>query len=144
MVSPELVTFAARVLERALQKSGYMPEPAAEHAQPSPADLFVDSVAERIVAFVQNVDAAMVAHRQSAIPSTLLDRLRARNHHLAMALGACVCFGEDVTCTECGGRGAPGWQLPDRLQFETLVRPALQTVSRVRGTGRGQLHPLQR
>jgi len=52
--------------------------------------------------------------------------LRDRTDRLAAALGACcLCWGEDAGCRACRGRGRPGFAIPDELQFEELVLPAV-------------------
>jgi len=52
--------------------------------------------------------------------------LRDRTDRLAAALGACcLCWGEDAGCRVCRGRGRPGFAIPDELQFEELVLPAV-------------------
>lgn len=146
VVSSELMTFATRVLERALQKAGYMPESPTEPGEmPNPGDMFIDAMATKLIALVNRADATVIPHLQSAIMSPTLDRLSVRNQRVARALGACTCFGEDVACEECGGRGAPGWRLPDRQLFEAVVRPALHKVSQYRLSARnGHVHSLQR
>lgn len=137
MASPELMAFGTRVLERALQKAGYMPEPAAEVGMiPGPADVLVDAIADKLLAFVTSADAVVLPLLQAAATSPALDSLRARNQRVARALGACECFGEDVACALCGGHGSSGWVLPDRQAFEAIVRPTLRKVSEVRLSAR--------
>jgi hypothetical protein len=52
--------------------------------------------------------------------------LRDRADQLAAALGACcLCWGQDVSCRICRGRGAPGFALPDEALFEYYVLPAV-------------------
>jgi uncharacterized protein YciW len=131
------MTLAARVLERALQKAGYMPEPAAvPETPPNPGDLIVDTAADNLLAFVNRADAAIAQLLQSSAMSPALEQVRARNRRLARALGACDCFGEDSACGQCGGRGSPGWRLPDRQEFEATVRPTLQKISEYRLSAR--------
>ena len=146
MDSQELMTFATRVLERALQKSGYMPAPPDDpNGVKGPGDMFVDNLADKLIGVVMRADAAALPQLQSAFSSPALEQLRVRNALLANALGACECFGEDQACVRCGGRGAPGWHLPDRPHFEAIVRPALQRVSQFRHSARhGHLQSLQR
>jgi len=58
-----------------------------------------------------------------------LEMLRARNDVLAAALGACfLCFGDDLVCPECGGRGTPGSLIPDEPTFRQYVAPAVRAV----------------
>jgi hypothetical protein len=52
-----------------------------------------------------------------------------RLERLAGALGACpLCFGEDLLCEQCDGRGRPGSELPDPNEFNQFVSPALDRV----------------
>jgi hypothetical protein len=55
--------------------------------------------------------------------------LRERNDALAAALGACcLCWGQDLECRSCRGRGGPGFCIPDEALFEEFVLPAIQTL----------------
>jgi hypothetical protein len=55
-----------------------------------------------------------------------LVELHARNDDLADALGACpACWGRVRHCSECRGRGRPGWRTPDPELFDELVAPAI-------------------
>ncbi len=61
-----------------------------------------------------------------------LETLRARSDLAAAALGACyLCFGEDLTCPECGGRGRPGSLVPEAGPFRRLVTPAVNRIRRL-------------
>jgi hypothetical protein len=61
---------------------------------------------------------------------------------MAAAVGACPqCWGEDLECRECRGRGTPGAFLPHRASFAQLVLPA---VERVRTLRRRQAPPPQK
>src|SRR5271156_3635946 len=54
--------------------------------------------------------------------------LRERNDLLAAALGACcLCWGQDLSCRSCRGRGGPGFCIPDEELFEEYVVPAIHT-----------------
>lgn len=58
-----------------------------------------------------------------------VEQLRARNDRLAAALGAChLCFGDDVSCSECHGRGRPGAAAPDPGLFKSIVVPAIRRL----------------
>jgi|SRR5215211_4853235 len=58
-----------------------------------------------------------------------LDGLRERNYALASALGACYqCWGEDLDCPTCSGRGHPGSSMPDTSLLAQLVMPAMQRL----------------
>jgi hypothetical protein len=55
-----------------------------------------------------------------------LVELHQRNEDLADALGACsVCWGRVKHCSECRGRGRPGWREPDPELFEEFVAPVI-------------------
>lgn len=61
-----------------------------------------------------------------------LEVLRARNLILSRALGACpACFGEDLLCQTCSGRGAPGSRAPFANAYNMYVAPAVSRVHRV-------------
>lgn len=55
--------------------------------------------------------------------------LRERNDSLAAAVGACcLCWGQNLECRSCRGRGGPGFCMPDESLFEEFVLPAIQTL----------------
>jgi hypothetical protein len=63
-----------------------------------------------------------------ALRAELAD-LRQANDTMAAALGACpYCWGGDVGCRVCRGRGRPGYAPPDPALFHQFVVPALQRV----------------
>lgn len=44
---------------------------------------------------------------------------------LAKAVGACpVCFGDDMHCEKCDGKGSPGAYVPDFILYNKLISPA--------------------
>lgn len=55
--------------------------------------------------------------------------LAQRDGNLAMALGACSCWGEKRNCEFCAGEGTPGWTTPDRELFSDLILPALMNLT---------------
>lgn len=60
-----------------------------------------------------------------------LEQLRERNDTLAAALGACyLCWGDDVLCEVCHGRGRPGALFPDPELFAQYVAPAMRQAQR--------------
>jgi hypothetical protein len=67
---------------------------------------------------------------------------------LAMALGACGCWGLDTACSACAGGGGPGWREPDWELFEDLIGPALARLPDVPPTRAdepdGRPHPKTR
>ncbi len=59
--------------------------------------------------------------------------LRHRNDLLAAALGAChLCWGEDLTCSRCHGRGHPGALRPEGAAFAEWVLPAVRRAAAAR------------
>ncbi|WP_433379080.1 hypothetical protein ACQPZX_12845 [Actinoplanes sp. CA-142083] len=48
---------------------------------------------------------------------------------LAAALGACACWGAQVTCPSCHGEGSAGWTEPDVALFQKFVGPAVERLS---------------
>ena len=71
-----------------------------------------------------------------------LDILRKRSDLLAAALGACaLCWGQDLGCRVCRGRGLPGYAVPDEATFEELILPALQLL-RAHRMKQGRIAPI--
>jgi hypothetical protein len=64
-----------------------------------------------------------------------LEALRARTAALADALGACPrCFGDDLVCPVCRGRGRPGGREPHPRRFDEMIVPAVRRRRRSRGS----------
>jgi hypothetical protein len=60
-----------------------------------------------------------------------VESLRARIAVLADALGACkLCWGDDIACPACRGRGHPGGRSPRGDLFESIVAPAMRRRQR--------------
>lgn len=73
-----------------------------------------------------------------------LEQLRSRNDQLAAALGACgLCWGEDLTCPVCGGRGHPGAEMPNVAQLRRFVLPALQQLRESKNSLMRQQTPIE-
>lgn len=47
---------------------------------------------------------------------------------LAVALGACECWGFRADCTMCDGAGFSGWRQPDPTLFHEFVGPAVERL----------------
>lgn len=78
-----------------------------------------DSSAKQIELLTQRAD-SMLAE---------LKLLRERNDLLAAAVGACcLCWGQDLGCRSCRGRGGPGFCMPDEALFGEYLVPAIQTL----------------
>lgn len=89
---------------------------AVEQVQENPSPTFDESAVSEIKEYA----ASMFSELQV---------LRGRVDQLAAALGACcACWGEDVNCRLCRGRGTPGFALPDEGLFEHYVLPAILLV----------------
>jgi hypothetical protein len=126
--------FLQRVLEQALVKS---PNLNASLRNPD-----IDAREAHMAEVVGNGLAAMFeaegssASYQSAVPARNLspdvaahyEELLERNAAMASALGACDCWGDMEDCETCMGAGKPGWVIPDRRLFSTLIGPALRAL----------------
>jgi hypothetical protein len=61
-----------------------------------------------------------------------VETLRSRSVVIAAALGACyVCFGTDLLCPHCSGRGRPGSRPPRPEAYRAYVAPAVMRVRRI-------------
>ncbi|MFJ8635307.1 hypothetical protein [Streptomyces sp. NPDC093568] len=62
--------------------------------------------------------------RETAARDEELALLRRRNDTLAAGTGAChLCWGDDLLCPLCAGRGSPGWQTPDPWAHQRYIAP---------------------
>lgn len=57
---------------------------------------------------------------------------------LAVALGACECWGLRPGCARCRGDGSAGWSQPDPELFEEFIKPAVARVSGVSPVDHGR------
>ncbi len=62
-------------------------------------------------------------------PPAVDDPLTDTNLLLAVALGACECWGLRASCDLCEGHGTAGWTDPDPALFDELVMPAVIRLS---------------
>lgn len=79
----------------------------------------------------QEDSAALVSELRERVEGMLAEikALRDRNDVFAAAVGACcLCWGQDLECRSCRGRGGPGFCIPDEGFFEEFVLPAIQTL----------------
>ena len=68
-------------------------------------------------------------HQQVESLLAELALLRERNDLFAAAVGACcLCWGQDLGCRSCRGRGGPGFSMPDEALFQEYVAPAIHTL----------------
>jgi hypothetical protein len=69
------------------------------------------------------------SHQQAETLLAELALLRERNDLFAAAVGACcLCWGQDLGCRSCRGRGGPGFSVPDETLFQEYVAPAIHTL----------------
>jgi hypothetical protein len=55
--------------------------------------------------------------------------LLAFNAELSKAVGSCAdCWGEDPSCSNCAGYGAPGWKPASEEHFKAVVIPLLKIL----------------
>jgi hypothetical protein len=60
--------------------------------------------------------------------------MRERNDLFAAAVGACcLCWGQDLSCRSCRGRGGPGFCIPDENLFDEYIVPAIHTLRAQKG-----------
>jgi hypothetical protein len=131
----DVLALVSKVIDRAVEKSGYAgssPLAGVEHAHGSEA--LIDMLASQLLTFLgMGGSPGGSAGRPSAAD---LERLcaeqAARNRGLALALGACECWGELGSCEICRGRGVSGWRPPDAASFDLLVRPVLRKMKQHR------------
>lgn len=91
------------------------------------ADMLLDSSEQ--AASAAGAGAVAAEEDEAAELRAELADLRQANDTMAAALGACpYCWGGDVTCRVCRGRGRPGYAPPDPALFHQFVFPALQRV----------------
>jgi hypothetical protein len=139
-----LQLFLQRVLEQALAKS---PNLSASLINPdtNAREAYMAEVVGTGLAAIFEKEGSSEAG-QGAVPArdlssdlaTHYEELLERNAAMASALGACECWGEVGNCEICLGAGKPGWVMPDRRLFSTLIGPALRVLketSRDRVTG---------
>lgn len=90
-----------------------------------------DAVREEIRAELQAKHSEIIEELGGLAERLLAENQRhqERLERLSGALGACpICFGEDLLCDRCDGRGRPGADLPDPHDFNQFVSPALDRV----------------
>ena len=114
-----------------------------KHVTLSPEQqLFVDTLLDAPAHAARTPGPAVVAAVEDDETAELraeLADLRQANDTMASALGACpYCWGGDVVCRVCRGRGRPGYAPPDPALFHQFVVPALRRVRAEQSTaGRG-------
>jgi len=109
--NPALSQFATRLAE--LQRSRVIDVEPDDNGADTPAPEYAESAIKDLKQTARDLLSEVEA-------------LRDRADQLAAALGACcACWGEDVSCRMCRGRGAPGFTLPDEALFEHYVLPAV-------------------
>jgi hypothetical protein len=137
MLNGPMIELGAKVIERMLQKGGFIPAPDAQDQPPTQADLMIDTIADKGLALIQRGDMAATMSRLETALAPELRRLRALVSEAGRALGACeVCLGRDASCSRCGGTLRSGSRLPDRALYEHYVCPANDRVAAARASAR--------
>jgi hypothetical protein len=93
------------------------------------AERVLGELVERLATEPHSSGQQVVQSYDSAEHLALVDR----GVLLAAALGACDCWGEDPTCSECHGAGAVGWVPPDPALYDEYIKPAV-----LRGSAGGE------
>ena len=124
----DVMALLSRVVDRAVEKSGYVAPAAGLDSGPG-AEVLIDTLATHLLAFLGIGGAGNGAGQPSTsdLERICADQM-ARNIALAGALGACECWGELAACPACRGHGGPGWRRPDRASFDVFVRPVLHKM----------------
>jgi hypothetical protein len=139
----DAMTLMSRVVDRAGEKfTTVHGMPGVDGAALLNEEALVELLATRLLQFLgfgppgeEPAPAAAPAGPGPEEMHALFDELAAWNHRVAGAVGACDCWGELPGCRICGGRGAPGWMIPDREAFDVVVRPALHKLATYRTAG---------
>ena len=133
MVS-DLKLFFRRVMEHALAKSPTL-EAALMHQDKEESEAYLAEVlgtrlAEMFERDEPSEPAGIEGSNRNFSPELIAhyEELLARNTTLALALGACDCWGELEDCDVCRGAGAPGWTAPDQQLFSQLIQPVLRVL----------------
>ncbi len=131
-MATDVLNLVSRVIDRAVEKSGYSAASGIEQVQAP--DALVDMLASQLLGFVGMGGPAGSAGARPSVSE--LEQLcagqAARNNALASALGACDCWGELAACEICRGAGASGWRRPNQAAFDALVRPLLRKMKQQR------------
>jgi hypothetical protein len=135
-MAPDAIALIDRVLKQAqerLTRDGAIPA----GDSTSPDNVVVTALGNQLAGMIGSQDSSPVEDWPKAdfLADELshYEELLDRNSMLAAALGACDCWGQDVTCPFCEGVGGPGWALPDERLFGTYVRPALSAATNPSG-----------
>lgn len=111
-VLPDPRGFAGRLLQQAMTEYG-------QFAPPAAAAYYAATSAEDAVPGEGVIVADEWEGDQASADINLL---------LAVALGACECWGQSARCDLCQGRGSVGWTEPDPDLFDEYVRPAVDRL----------------
>lgn len=126
--------FFHQVIQQALSHTSADDTPHADSANPDNEKALIEILGNSLAAMFQQdrpprSDQGADANRDLSPGERVnYQALLERNGTLALALGACDCWGELSDCNVCWGAGKPGWNLPDLHFFAQLVRPALKTI----------------
>jgi hypothetical protein len=126
--------FFQRVLEQALAKSPNLGASLMNPDTNAREAYLAEAVGKGLAAMFETDESSKSDHSEGSARNLSPDvaahyeELLERNAAMASALGACDCWGEVGDCEICMGAGKPGWAIPNKRLFSTLIRPALQAL----------------
>jgi hypothetical protein len=135
----DLQLFLQRVLEQALAKSPNLSASLTNPDKNAREAYLAEVVGNGLAAMFETDESSASDHSAGPARNFSLDvaahyeELLERNAAMAGALGACDCWGEVGNCEVCLGAGKPGWVMPDRRLFSTLIGPALRALKKTSG-----------
>jgi hypothetical protein len=126
--------FFQRILEQALAKSPKLSTSLLNPDTDAREAYLAKVVGNGLAAMFEAEESSESYH--SAVPARNIspdvaahyEELLERNAVMASALGACDCWGDVGDCEICMGAGKPGWAMPNRRLFSTLIGPALRAL----------------
>jgi hypothetical protein len=127
-VLPDPTGFGRRLLLQVMARLG-------ETAEANGGPSFADAKAFYTAAAAEDVTAndTFMAADPPAADDTPIDMKML----LAVALGACDCWGLRADCVLCQGHGSAGWTKPDPELFDEFIQPA---VAKLAGEGSRDHH----
>jgi hypothetical protein len=132
---PDAMALVDRVFQQAqeqLNRDGAF----AATAFSSPDELITFALGKRLARMIADGGSSAIGNSINGLRDDELshyEELVERNTVLAVALGACDCWGQLADCPFCDGAGGPGWILPDEQLFTSYAGPALSAVTDTSG-----------
>jgi hypothetical protein len=137
----DINVFLQRVMEQALAKSPHLNSALVSQDKNESETYLAEVLGERLAAIFETDESSESDRGEDSdrnpSPDLLAhyEELLERNATLALALGACDCWGEVEDCDVCMGMGTPGWMTPNKQLFSKFIRPAFQTARNHRSVG---------